>query len=205
MEFLARRYGAGRAAFFRNCQGLTGHTPAKWFLRRQLQLAQAWIHTANRTVSEVAARLHYDDVRVFRAAYRKHFRCAPEDAEVVHLMGLNSFSPDDPSCCLRPFWWPSPLPLLGEPPLRSWPYPESGGHPDEPPVPAEAPADPVEAPDGPCEEAPPDAIAELPPDDVGKKEPEPKSMEERFCSGELIPFTEIISFPTGLPGLLKAA
>ena len=198
VEFLARRYGAGRAAFFRDCRGLTGHTAAKWFVRRQMQLAQAWIHAANRTVSEVAARLHYEDVRRFRAAYRKHFRRAPEDAEIVHSMGLNSLSLDDPFCCLRPFWWPAPLPLLGVSPWPSWPaedFPESL---EEEPQSIEA----CTEPDG---ELPSDVSSELPADDAGEKEPERKSVAERFCDAEMIPIGEIIEFPTGLPELLKAA
>jgi hypothetical protein len=44
----------------------------------------------------------------------------------------------------------------------------------------------------------------MPPDDAGVKEPEQKSIEERFCNGELIPITENIEYPTGLPELLKA-
>jgi len=40
---------------------------------------------------------------------------------------------------------------------------------------------------------------------VGENDSGRKSMEERFCSGELIPITEIIEFPAGLPELLKAA
>ena len=202
VEHLASRYRAGRASFFRDCFTYTGHTPADWILRRKMDLAGAWLRAAKKSVPEVAALLHYEDVRRFRRAYRKHHGRYPEELLTIFP---TSFSLGDEFFCLRPFWWPSPLRLLGEPPLRSWLYPESGGHPDEPPVPVEAPADPVEAPDGPCEEAPPDATSELPPADVGKKEPGRKSMEERFCSGELIPITEIIEFPTGLPELLKAA
>ena len=198
VEFLARRYRAGRAAFFRDCRGLTGHTPAKWFVRRQMQLAQAWIHAANRTVSEVATRLHYDDVRRFRAAYRKHFHRAPEDAEIVHLMGLNSLSLDDPSCCLRPFWWPYPLPLLGVSPwlsLRDEDLPE-------PMAEIRKFVEASKASDG---ELQPDVSSVLPADDAEEQEPEGKSVAERFCDAEMIPISEIIEFPTGLPELLKAA
>ena len=198
VEFLARRYGDGRAAFFRDCRRITDHTPAKWFLRRQMQLAQAWIHAANRTVAEVAKLLHYDDVRVFRAAYRKHFRRAPEDAEIVQLMGLDSLSLNDPSCCLRPFWWPYPLPLLGVSLRPSWPAEALPEPLEEEPQSSQA----CTEPDG---EPQPEVSSELPADDPGEKEPEGKSVTERFCDAELIPITEIIEFPTGLPELLKAA
>jgi hypothetical protein len=57
-------------------------------------------------------------------------------------------------------------------------------------------------PDG---EPQPEVASELPADDAGEKEPEGKSVTERFCDAELIPITEIIEFPTGLPELLKAA
>lgn len=198
VEFLARRYGAGRAAFFRDCRGLTGHTPAKWFVRRQMQLAQAWIHAANRTVSEVAARLHFEDVRRFRAAYRKHFHRAPEDAKIVHSMGLNSLSLDDPLCCLRPFWWPAPLPLLGASP---WPSFRAEDFP-EPFEEIRKFAEASNALDG---ELQPDVSSGLPADDTGEKGADRRTVAERFCDAEMIPITEIIEFPAGLPELLKAA
>ena len=209
VEHLASRYRTGRANFFRDCLTYTGHTPADWFLRRKMDLAGAWLQGAKKTVAEVAALLHYEDVRRFRRAYRKHSGHYPEESITVFPP---SFSLEDDFFCLRPFWWPDPLPLLGEPPLRGWLYAASGGRPDAPPVPVEAPAEPVEAPGGhpdapaePAEELPADVTPELPPDNAGEKEPERKSIEERFCNGELIPISEIIEFPTGLPELLKAA
>ena len=193
VEFLAANYVAGRAAFFRDCQLHTGLTPAKWIDRRQMELADAWIHAANRTVAEVAALLHYDDVRLFRTAYRKHFRRPPEDPG---MDANRSLSLDDPFCCLRPFWWPAPLPLLG---VCQWP----GLRPEELPEPFEEIRKFAEAPPESRAQLPVDVAPDLPPEDAGDTEPKP--MAERFRNLEMIPISEIIEFPTGLPELLKAA
>ena len=58
VEILAARYAHGRAAFFRHCHLYTSHTPAKSFTRRRMDLADAWLHIAKRTVAEVAGDLN---------------------------------------------------------------------------------------------------------------------------------------------------
>jgi AraC-like DNA-binding protein len=196
VELLAASYADGRAAFFRDCRLFTGHTPRAWFARRRMELADSWLHVANRTIEEVAARLHYQDVRLFRVAYRKHFLRPPENPGP--MLSSGSLSLDHPLCCLRPFWWPAPLPLVG---VCQWP----GLRPEEFPEGFEEERKSIEAPMEPSEEVSADAAAELPPDDTSDKEPADKSIEERFCNGEMIPIGEIIEFPTGLPELLKAA
>ena len=194
VEFLAVRYTDGRAAFFRDCQLYTGHTPAKWFARRQMELADAWIHVANRTVPEVAALLHYDSVPLFRAAFRKYFHRPPE--EPSPMLSSGSLSIDHPWCCMRPFWWPAPLPLVGG-------FQRSGMRPEEFPEWFEEERKYIEASMELGEELPRDVASESPSDDADDSKP--KSISKRFLDLEMIPVADIIPFPTGLPELLRAA
>lgn len=217
VEFLADSYADGRAAFFRDCRLYTGHTPRAWFDRRKMQLAEVWLHVAKHTIADVAARLHYRVVKLFRAEYENHFRRPPETAGCWSEGA--SLSLDHPFCCLRPFWWPAPLPLAGAGTWsRLWsdrfsdPIEESSEPVDASAMPAQAP-EPVNATADQSEELPQEAASGLPPEVdavlpvgiAGEKEPERKSIGARLCNGELIPITEIIDFPAGLPELLKAA
>jgi AraC-like DNA-binding protein len=186
VEWLAGHYIDGRAAFFRDCKIFVGMSPAKWIKTRRLELARAWLRHGKASIEDIAKVLAFCNVRALRTALWKHFEMTIDelkDTEGMRLFGI-------PLVAFRPFWWPSPLPLIGEAQRRRHPADEVSELAESAPEPCE-------------EESPTNDARDLPPEDGGNAEPKP--VKERFFSLEMIPVAEIIPFPSGLPVLLKAA
>ena len=185
VEWLGKNYVDGRAAFFRDCKLFVGITPAKWIQTRRLELARAWLQHGKARIEDIAKILSFCNARALRTALWKHYQMSIE--ELRDTRGLRAFG--IPHVAFRPFWWPAPLPLIGEA--------------QRPALPAGEVSELAESAPEPCDESPTDDARDLPPDDGGNTEPKP--MNERFFNLEMIPVAEIIPFPAGLPELLAAA
>jgi hypothetical protein len=212
VEHIAKSYVRGRAAFFEECKLYTGLTPLKWFRKRRMQLADAWLHATGKPAWEVAAALRYKGVGKFRREYRKFFHRHPEDPG-IEFGCERSLELDSPFCCLRPFWWPYPLPLgqhdawgmigtafadgcatpsidlvvpVGEPEIQT---PESKSENPK----AEECADRSAG----AEQQQPQAL--------NPRKEESRTLVTKFMNLESISIAELLPFPTDLPVLLKAA
>jgi AraC-like DNA-binding protein len=185
VEWLAANYVDGRAAFFRDCKIFVGMSPAKWVKTRRLELARAWLQHGKANIEDIARVLGYCNIRAFRTALWKHFAMSIRELSDAEEMRLLENRHD----AFRPFWWPAPLPLIGEaqspvPPADEFPHADdSSPEPDE-----KSPAH--------------DASGSPPENECGAR---PKPVEELFYNLEAIPVSEIVPFPARLPELLKAA
>lgn len=179
-SFIAARYATGRAAFFRDCQTFLGRRPEKWFRQRRMELARIWIQHSGTSSKAVASVLGYRKCKEFRAAYRRyHGRTVEESSNSRPWAGLDSRTK---ASCMRPFWWPAPLPLL-----------DADG---EPFYPEEAVDDRQRKED---ERQPHDD------EDAAKTEQIAEAFSDDFFALKPEAVAKIIPFPPELPGLLMAA
>ena len=203
IDEVARQYVHGRAAFFAHCELYTGLSPMKWFLRRRMELADRWLHVAHKPVWEVAAALGYRGVRKFRSEFRAHFHRHPEDPGVPLGFG-RSRNLDSPQCCLRPFWWPYPLPL-GQHDFCGINGPMSANRISTSFVDDGAPAigTEIQSATPHAEELGTRTFVELIP--LNPREEETKAFISHFNTLEPIPIIDLLPFTAEWPTLLKAA
>ncbi|MEO6754596.1 MAG: AraC family transcriptional regulator [Chthoniobacteraceae bacterium] len=203
VDDVAKRYVRGRAAFFADCEIYTGRTPMKWFRQRRMEHAYSWLHVANKHVWEVAAALGYKGISKFRTEYRKHFHRHPDEPHDPLSLG-GELNIESPFCCLRPFWWPYPLPL-GQHDLLGMHGAMFADRSAASSVEHNAPS--IASEFQTVEVQPEDVGVEgcSAPNPVNPRAEESRTLIEKFKNLELIPITELLPFPADLPVLLKAA
>ena len=212
IDCIARNYLSGRAAFFEHCALYTGLTPLNWLRKRRMELADGWLHVAKKSLSEVADALKYEDVEIPRSEYRRYFHRHPEDPG-VDIGFERSLELDSPFCCMRPFWWPHPLPLGQHDPLGMSGAAFAAGYATpsiDLVVPIEEPKihSSESIPENPHAQACAGQPAEAQhshPQPVDSREEKAQTLIARFKNLESIPITELLPFPADLPVLLKAA
>jgi AraC-like DNA-binding protein len=110
VSVIEQGYATGPATFQRDCHDYLGLAPGKWYHRRRMELARNWIEHSTAAPSAVAATLGYENCEQFAADYKKHHRLTVEKS--ANAAPWEKLENAIMTACLRPFWWPSPLPLL---------------------------------------------------------------------------------------------
>ena len=78
---LCRAIGMSRPQLFRKLKALTGQSPSAYLRQLRLREAQRLLQAGPHNVSEVAARVGFQDPSYFTKAYRKAFGVAPSEVQ----------------------------------------------------------------------------------------------------------------------------
>lgn len=190
---IANNYPGGADCFYRDCRTYLGSPPSVWLRRRRMEIGRHWLTHSAATIEEVAKSLGYKTVLGFEIDFRK-----------VHELPARRLIREEPwkkmtdaksAECLRPFWWPKPLPLsfpdVPEPDLREL----------DPILAAE-----FERMANPTPVSNANASSES--DDAGGNSREASSQQSReevaaqFWSREPLDASVIVPFPTDLPAIV---
>jgi AraC-like DNA-binding protein len=77
VELLAQQAKVSRSVFAERFATVIGVPPARYLAQWRMNIAQAWLHDDQRTVTETAAALGYDSEAAFSRAFKRWSGVAP--------------------------------------------------------------------------------------------------------------------------------
>ncbi|MCV6629652.1 MAG: AraC family transcriptional regulator [Flavobacteriaceae bacterium] len=94
LEQFAMISGRSLSTFHREFRSIFGTTPHQWLLKKRLHWADTLLRTTNRSVSEVAFEMSFEDLAHFSKAYKKEFGRNPSNTRITEpAIPLHSFVP----------------------------------------------------------------------------------------------------------------
>ena len=85
IDSLCRDMGMSRSVFFNRLKNLTNLSPNDYLRIQRMERAAELILSKHHTVDEVSQLVGYNDVRHFKALFKKKFGCQPADFEKINL------------------------------------------------------------------------------------------------------------------------
>ena len=101
---MAQRYSHGDRAFHRECLLYLDMPVDQWIFRRKIEIARTSLRHSQVPVDEVAARLGFKNIRVFRGDLKRFGQFSPLELEVLRRFGPQG---DTLAQASIPFWFPS--------------------------------------------------------------------------------------------------
>lgn len=78
-DVLATEMGMSNSSLYRRLKGLTGYSTAEFIRSIRIKRAAQLLADKNRTISEIAYDVGFNDVKHFRTVFQKQFSCSPSE------------------------------------------------------------------------------------------------------------------------------
>lgn len=77
VDLLSQKMGMSRSTFYNRIKGISGEAPADFIRHYRLERARELLKTNQYTISEIAFKTGFSDVKYFREVFRKKYRQSP--------------------------------------------------------------------------------------------------------------------------------